>query len=55
MAPITSTLTASAHPVPRRLRQPPPGATARCADGEYSFSKHHQGACSGHGGVAQYL
>lgn len=34
--------------------QPPKGATARCKDGTYSFSKHHQGTCSHHGGVAQW-
>jgi Protein of unknown function (DUF3761) len=33
----------------------PPGATARCADGTYSFSKHRSGTCSHHGGVAQWL
>lgn len=34
---------------------PPPGATARCRDGTYSFSKHRSGTCSHHGGVAQWL
>ena len=34
---------------------PPPGATARCQDGTYSFSQHRQGTCSHHGGVAQWL
>jgi len=33
----------------------PPGATARCNDGTYSFSQHHSGTCSHHGGVAQWL
>ena len=33
----------------------PPGATARCRDGTYSFSRHHQGTCSHHGGVAVWL
>ncbi len=33
----------------------PSGATARCEDGTYSFSKHHSGTCSGHGGVAEWL
>jgi Protein of unknown function (DUF3761) len=33
----------------------PPGATARCRDGTYSFSQHHQGTCSHHGGVAAWL
>ena len=34
---------------------PPAGATARCRDGGYSFSKHHSGSCSRHGGVAVWL
>ena len=33
----------------------PPGATARCRDGTYSFSQHHSGTCSHHGGVAAWL
>jgi len=33
----------------------PAGATARCGDGTYSFSQHHSGTCSHHGGVAQWL
>lgn len=33
----------------------PAGATAQCNDGTYSFSQHHQGTCSYHGGVAQWL
>lgn len=37
------------------VRSPPPGATARCADGTYSFSHTHSGTCSHHGGVAQWL
>jgi hypothetical protein len=34
---------------------PPPGATALCRDGTYSFSQHHSGTCSHHGGVAKWL
>ena len=34
---------------------PPPNATARCRDGDYSYSRHHSGTCSGHGGVSQWL
>lgn len=33
----------------------PEGATARCRDGSYSFSRHHSGTCSKHGGVASWL
>lgn len=35
--------------------QAPPGATARCNDGTYSFSQHRSGTCSHHRGVAQWL
>jgi hypothetical protein len=37
------------------LAAPPPGATARCRDGSYSYSQHHSGTCSYHGGVAGWL
>lgn len=33
----------------------PPGASARCRDGSYSFSRHRRGTCSGHGGVAGWM
>lgn len=33
----------------------PPGATAQCNDGTYSFSQSRRGTCSHHGGVAQWL
>ena len=33
----------------------PAGATAQCGDGTYSFSLHHSGTCSHHGGVASWL
>jgi uncharacterized protein DUF3761 len=33
----------------------PPGATAQCRDGTYSFSRNHRGTCSHHGGVAKWL
>ena len=33
----------------------PAGATAQCRDGSYSFSLHHRGTCSRHGGVAEWL
>ena len=39
----------------RAVAAAPPGATARCADGTYSFSQHHAGTCSHHGGVAAWL
>ncbi len=33
---------------------PPPGASAVCRDGTYSYSRHHSGTCSGHGGVQSW-
>ncbi len=33
----------------------PAGATAKCRDGTLSFSQHHQGTCSHHGGVSVWL
>lgn len=36
-------------------KRAPSGATARCRDGSYSFSRHRRGTCSHHGGVAQWL
>jgi peptidoglycan hydrolase-like protein with peptidoglycan-binding domain len=33
----------------------PAGASAQCRDGTYSFSMHHSGTCSHHGGVASWL
>ena len=29
--------------------------TAKCKDGTMSYSAHHSGTCSGHGGVAEWL
>ena len=40
---------------PVRANYVPPGATAHCRDGTYSFSEHHRGTCSHHGGVAAWL
>lgn len=40
---------------PERSQTPPPGATAHCRDGTWSFSQHHQGTCSHHGGVESWL
>jgi len=38
-----------------RANTDPSGATARCKDGTYSHAQTHQGACSRHGGVAEWL
>jgi len=41
---------------PQQATSPAPsGATARCRDGTYSFSKHRSGTCSHHGGVATWI
>jgi hypothetical protein len=40
---------------PVHARTAPAGASARCNDGTYSFSQHHQGTCSHHGGVSEWL
>jgi outer membrane biosynthesis protein TonB len=48
-------------PIPKPIVKPKPrpqpvqpggGATAKCRDGSLSYSAHHQGTCSHHGGVA---
>lgn len=43
---------ATQRPTERPKVDPANGATAKCADGTYSFSAHHSGTCSHHGGVA---
>ncbi len=40
---------------PESSTGPPAGATAECEDGTYSFSEHHSGTCSSHGGVKRWL
>jgi hypothetical protein len=42
-------------PRPENCSAPPKGATARCRDGTYSFSRTRRGTCSHHGGVAKWL
>jgi hypothetical protein len=42
-------------PSPRKSKGTPAGATALCGDRTYSFSRQRRGACSRHGGVAQWL
>jgi hypothetical protein len=46
------TISVPGKPVPS---PPPHGATARCRDGTFSFSRSHSGACSYHGGVKDWL
>jgi hypothetical protein len=52
VAAATAALAASASTA---ANAPPPGATAICRDGTYSFSQHRSGTCSHHGGVARWL
>ncbi len=40
---------------PVQSSQRPAGATAQCRDGSWSFSLHHSGTCSHHGGVLRWL
>jgi hypothetical protein len=40
------------HPIPCSDRT---GATAICNDGDCSYSQHHSGTCSRHGGVKEWL
>jgi hypothetical protein len=42
-------------PSKSKSRTAPQGATAQCRDEKYSFSQHHRGTCSHHGGVATWL
>jgi hypothetical protein len=39
---------------PMHSRSRMPGSSAVCRDGSQSFSRHHRGTCSHHGGVASY-
>lgn len=39
---------------PAKSTSHPAGATAKCDDGTYSYSAHHSGSCSHHGGVAVF-
>ena len=39
---------------PMRADHKPAGATAHCRDGSWSFSEHHSGTCSHHGGVGEW-
>jgi hypothetical protein len=57
-APPRATPPASGEPPASRAPSKTQAAgqpTARCKDGTMSYSKHHTGSCSHHGGVAQWL
>lgn len=61
LLPLGPSLPADSDTVPKRRRRrhrddtPPANATAVCRDGTYSYSLHHRGTCSRHGGVARWL
>ncbi|AWN49503.1 hypothetical protein DK419_26810 [Methylobacterium terrae] len=42
-------------PAKTRDGRRPTGASAKCRDGSWSFSRHRRGTCSGHHGVAAWL
>ncbi len=46
----------SGHRVHRPISssRKPAGASGHCGDRTWSFSEHHQGTCSRHGGVAEW-
>jgi hypothetical protein len=44
-----------ASPPAKAKNTDPTGAIARCKDGTYSHAKGHSGACSSHGGVAEWM
>lgn len=55
-APKTSAPAAPAKPstAAPKVAGGPENATAKCKDGTYSYAKQHSGACSRHGGVAEW-
>lgn len=59
VAPAPKPGTAAPAQVPATARagaaNDPNGATARCKDGTYSHAAHRTGACSRHGGVANWI
>lgn len=52
--PPASTAVESRAPARSAAVSAPADATAKCKDGTYSHSKTHTGACSHHGGVAEW-
>lgn len=45
---------ATANAIKPKPSDAPQDATAKCKDGSYSKAQQHSGACSGHGGVADW-
>lgn len=54
-APATMTRPAAAPSSKEGVNADAKGATAKCKDGSYSHAANHSGACSRHGGVAEWL
>lgn len=52
--PGTTSPAPPATPPPPAPANHPAGATAKCNDGTFSYSAHHSGSCSHHGGVAVF-
>jgi hypothetical protein len=48
-------LAAGGYAASAAIKDPPPGATAICVDGTYSYSQTRSGTCSHHGGVSVWL
>jgi hypothetical protein len=53
--PVLAALIVAFAAVATATAKAPPGATALCRDGTYSYSKHRAGTCSHHGGVKKWL
>ena len=53
-APSAPTPTAAPKTPTKSAANAPENATAKCKDGTFSYSKQHSGACSHHGGVAEW-
>jgi Protein of unknown function (DUF3761) len=54
MSPLAAVLAFGAPMFAQKAGTPPKNATAQCEDGTYSTAKTERGACSHHGGVAQW-
>ena len=52
--PIPAPQSAASKPPKKSGAGAPENATAKCKDGTYSYAKTHSGACSHHGGVAEW-
>ena len=55
LAPALIVASIAVLPAAASAASPPPGATAQCRDGTYSYSTRHSGTCSHHGGVRSWL